>query len=113
MVDERYLLNIDDLPKHLIIVGGGVIGIEFASIFSTFNVKVSVVEYMDNILPNLDEELSKKIKLMLKKQGIDIYNNALVTKVSEVNGEKSFCLNKRIKNYLFKEMCLKSSWKSW
>lgn len=88
MVDERYLLNIDDLPKHLIIVGGGVIGIEFASIFSTFNVKVSVVEYMDNILPNLDEELSKKIKLMLKKQGIDIYNNALVTKVSEVNGEK-------------------------
>jgi dihydrolipoamide dehydrogenase len=43
---------------------------------------------MDNILPNLDEELSKKIKLMLKKQGIDIYNNALVTKVSEVNGEK-------------------------
>lgn len=88
MVDERYLLNIDDLPKHLIIVGGGVIGIEFASIFSTFNVKVSVVEYMDNILPNLDEELSKKIKLILKKQGIDIYNNALVTKVSEVNGEK-------------------------
>jgi dihydrolipoamide dehydrogenase len=99
MIDSTDLLNLNELPKHLIIVGGGIIGVEFASIFNAFGVKVSILEYMDNILPTLDEEISKKMKLMLKKQGIDIYNGAKVTKVIENKGLKEVSYEVKDKPY--------------
>lgn len=102
MIDERELLNLESLPSHLVIVGGGVIGVEFASIFSSFNIKVSVIEYMDNILPSLDEEISKKMKLILKKQGVDIYNNALVTKVFVEDGQKVVAFMQKDKDITIK-----------
>ena len=102
MIDERELLNLESLPSHLVIVGGGVIGVEFASIFSSFNIKVSVIEYMDNILPLLDEEISKKMKLILKKQGVDIYNNALVTKVFVEDGQKVVAFKQKDKDITIK-----------
>lgn len=102
MIDERELLNLESLPSHLVIVGGGVIGVEFASIFSSFNIKVSVIEYMDNILPSLDEEISKKMKLILKKQGVDIYNNALVTKVFVEDGQKVVAFKQKDKDITIK-----------
>ena len=80
MIDERELLNLESLPSHLVIVGGGVIGVEFASIFSSFNIKVSVIEYKDNIYHYLMKRYLKD-ETNIKKTSVDIYNNALVTKV--------------------------------
>lgn len=83
-VDGNYVLTSDEalmmeeLPKSMIIVGGGVIGIEWASMLSDFNVEVTVVEFMDRILPTEDEEISKEMTRLLKKKGIKIYTKAKV-----------------------------------
>ena len=58
------------LPKSIIIVGGGVIGIEWASMLNDFGVDVTVIEYADRIIPTEDEDISKEMKKLLTKKGI-------------------------------------------
>ena len=58
------------LPKSMIIVGGGVIGIEWASMLNDFGVEVTVIEYADRIIPTEDEDISKEMKKLLTKKGI-------------------------------------------
>lgn len=75
------ILNLNEVPKRLAIVGGGVIGIEFASIFANLGSEVTVIEYMDRIIPNADKEISKRLLAYLKQQGIKFYLNSKAMKV--------------------------------
>ena len=77
------LLNLRTIPAKLCIIGGGVIGMEFASIFNEFGSKVTVLEYCKEILPNLDSDTAKRLRLSLKGQGISILTSAQVTKIEE------------------------------
>ncbi|MFB9973018.1 dihydrolipoyl dehydrogenase [Allobacillus sp. SKP2-8] len=71
-------LEMDELPESIIIVGGGVIGIEWASMLADFGVKVSVLEYASAILPTEDEEISKEALKQLKKKGIEFFTDTEV-----------------------------------
>jgi dihydrolipoamide dehydrogenase len=71
-------LNLEELPNSIIIVGGGVIGIEWASMLSDFGVKVTVIEYAERIIPTEDKEISKEMQRVMKKKGIQIVTSAKV-----------------------------------
>ncbi len=75
------ILSMTTLPRSIIIIGGGVIGVEFASIFSSFGVNVTVVEYCKEILPPFDSEIAKRLRMSLKRRGISIITGAQVTSV--------------------------------
>ena len=83
VITSREILNIDHIPEKMVIIGGGVIGLEFASIFRSFGTEITVVEYAKEILPNFDTDISKRLKAALKARGIEIINSAAVTGVSE------------------------------
>lgn len=80
VLTSKELLDIPDVPKSLVIVGGGVIGIEFATIFSTFGSKVTIIEREENILLNVDDEVRTAFLRILKKAKIDVLTKANVTK---------------------------------
>lgn len=67
--------------KHLIIIGGGVIGIELATVYEALGTKVTVIEAMKQILPNLDKEVSRNMAMILKKKGVDVHTSAMVKQV--------------------------------
>ncbi|OLQ56276.1 dihydrolipoyl dehydrogenase [Bacillus licheniformis] len=71
-------LQMEELPKSIIIVGGGVIGIEWASMLHDFGVEVTVIEYADRILPTEDQDISKEMENLLKKKGIQFVTGAKV-----------------------------------
>lgn len=75
------VLNLRELPESMAIIGGGVIGMEFASIFSALGVKVTVLEYCKEILPPFDSEIAKRLRTALKRRGIDIVTSAAVTAI--------------------------------
>ena len=79
-------LSISKLPKKMIIVGGGYIGLEMGSVWSRLGTQVEVVEYLDHITPGLDKEISKEFEKILKKQGIKFHLN---TKVEKINKNKN------------------------
>ena len=76
------MLDIDEAPESMVVIGGGVIGIEFAYFLATIGVKVSVVEFLDRILPMVDEEITTQVTGHLKELGIDIYTSAKVTEIT-------------------------------
>ena len=94
LLTSKELLTIDKFPKSLTIVGGGVIGIEFASIFSMLGSKVTIIEKLPTILANMDEEIQVAYTKKLKKDGITILTDAAVTKINknfttyELNGKE-------------------------
>jgi len=67
-----------ELPKRLVVIGGGVIGLEFASIYKAFGVQVSVVEMLPTLLPTIDEEIPKRLTPLLKRSGIEIFTKTAV-----------------------------------
>ena len=77
------ILAMETLPKSLCIVGGGVIGMEFAAVFSTFGVEVTVIEYCKEILPPFDKDVAKRLKTVLSKRGIKIITSAAVNGITE------------------------------
>ena len=80
-VDSDRLLSMTSFPENVTIIGGGVIGMEFASILNAFNVKVTVIEYCKEILPPFDKDISKRLKTALSKRGINIITSAAVTEI--------------------------------
>lgn len=76
------MLRLKEVPKRLTVIGGGVIGLEFASIFSSLGTKVTVIEYCKNILPHFDTDLAKRLKQSLSKSGISILTGTEVTGIS-------------------------------
>ncbi|MDL2214103.1 dihydrolipoyl dehydrogenase, partial [Clostridia bacterium OttesenSCG-928-O13] len=72
--------------KDLVIIGGGVIGCEFATVFSALGCSVSIVEAMDRILPTMDKEISQNLAMILKRRGVAIHTSAMVEKVERGGG---------------------------
>src|SRR5207249_280999 len=82
--EERILSNvgalkIPEVPKHLIVIGGGVIGLELGSVWKRLGAKVTVVELLPGILPGMDDDVVKEADRVFRKQGLDIRTNARVT----------------------------------
>ncbi len=77
------ILAMDTLPKSLCIIGGGVIGMEFAAIFNSFGVEVTVVEFMKEILPPFDKDIAKRLRTTLSKRGINIHTNSGVKSIAK------------------------------
>lgn len=86
VITSNEALELEDIPKSLLIIGGGVIGCEFASIFHQFGTEVTIVEAMPNILPLVDDEISRRLAMLLKKKGISIKTKAMITSVVEEEG---------------------------
>lgn len=83
VLDSTGILNLEYIPAHLAIVGGGVIGLEFASIFRSFGSEVTVIEFMKNIAPTFDSDISKRLKQSLTKRGIKILTGAACKKIEQ------------------------------
>jgi len=79
------MLELKSIPKSIVIVGGGVIGCEFASIFRQFGSEITIVEMMERLLPTEDEEISKKIEQIFKRRGIKICSGTKVEKIENNN----------------------------
>lgn len=80
-VDSTAILDMRELPARVCIVGGGVIGMEFACILNAYGVEVSVVEFCPEILPNFDKEVAKRLRSLLSRKGIKFITSAAVTAV--------------------------------
>ena len=87
VITSKEILEVDEVPQRLCVIGGGVIGLEFASIFRSFGSEVTVLEYCKDILPRFDTDLAKRLKQSLSKRGIEINTQAQVTGISETSGE--------------------------
>lgn len=81
--DSSRMLDIDYVPESLTIIGGGVIGMEFASIFSNMGSKVTVIEFMKQILPPFDSDIAKRLTASLKKKGVKIITSAAAKKIEQ------------------------------
>ena len=73
IITSTEALKLKEVPKHLVIIGGGVIGIELGQVYLRLGAQVSIVEYMDRIIPGMDGSLSKELMKVLKKQGMKFY----------------------------------------
>lgn len=83
VVTSDQLLAENSLPQRLVIIGGGVIGLEFAFIYQSFGVKVTVVELLPTLLPNLDEEIVKRFTPLIKRSGIDVLTKSAVRDIRQ------------------------------
>jgi dihydrolipoamide dehydrogenase len=87
ILTSKELLDIDHIPDRLCVIGGGVIGLEFASIFRSFGSEVTVIEYCKDILPRFDTDLAKRLKQSLTKRGIEINTQSQVLSISQKDME--------------------------
>lgn len=83
VMDSTALLSLEYIPASLTIIGGGVIGMEFASIFSNLGSEVTVIEFMKQILPPFDSDIAKRLKQALTKKGIKIITGAAAKKIEQ------------------------------
>ena len=77
------LLSLTDFPRRLVIVGAGVIGMEFASIFRQLGAEVTVVEFLKECIPALDADIAKRLRKLLEKQGVEFYMQSAVKKIAD------------------------------
>ena len=84
IITSTEALNLNEVPKHLVLIGGGVIGLELGSVYARLGAKVTVVEFMDSIIPTMDKTLGKELQKSLKKIGFEFL---LSHKVKEVTSK--------------------------
>ncbi|MFN8436225.1 MAG: dihydrolipoyl dehydrogenase [Cytophagales bacterium] len=87
IITSTEALNLKEVPKHLIVIGGGVIGLELGSVYARLGAKVSVVEFSDSLIPTMDKSLGKELQKVLAKLGFDYYFKHKVTEASN-NGKE-------------------------
>ncbi|MEO8935003.1 MAG: dihydrolipoyl dehydrogenase [Xanthomarina sp.] len=87
IITSTEALKLTEIPKHLIVIGGGVIGLELGQVYKRLGAKVSVIEYMDRIIPTMDAGLSKELNKVLKKQKFKINTSHRVKSVERVGDE--------------------------
>ena len=90
IISYRQALVLDKLPETMVVVGSGAIGSEFAFFFTSMGVKVTLVEFLPNVVPNEDEEVSKQVERCFKKLKMTVMTEASVTNV-DTTGEKCVC----------------------
>ena len=83
VVDSTGLLNLDTLPKRLVIIGAGVIGMEFASVFRRFGSEVTVIEFLKECLPALDSDIAKRLRKQMEKEGITFHMQCGVKQIAD------------------------------
>jgi len=102
ILTNREILNLKERPDSLVIIGGGVIGLEFASFFNSLGTKVTIIEMLDEILTGMDREMSEMLRQMYTKKGITFNISAKVTEVKgnevffEKNGKKESVTGEKI-----------------
>ena len=84
IISSTEALKLKEIPKHLIIIGGGVIGLELGQVYKRLGAEVTVIEYLDRIIPNMDQSLSKELNKVLKKQKFKINVSHKVTSVERI-----------------------------
>ena len=84
VLTSKEMLDLESVPRSLCVIGGGVIGLELASVFRSFGSEVTVLEYFKEILPRFDQDLSKRLKQSLGRRGIGICTQAQVTGITPV-----------------------------
>ena len=87
VVDSTGLLNLENLPKRLAIIGAGVIGMEFASVFNRFGSEVTVIEYLKECLPALDSDIAKRLRKTLEKQGVTFKMKTAVENIADIDAD--------------------------
>ena len=101
LVDEKNILsstgtlNLGKVPNHLVVIGAGYIGLEMGSVWSRLGAKVTVIEYEDHILPNMDMEVSKNFQKILIKQGFDFKLSTSFNKVIKNNDKISVLIENK------------------
>lgn len=93
ILDSDQMLELESIPKDLIVIGGGIVGLEFATICSSLNSNVTIVEMLPTLLPDEEPEVNKFLLINLKKDGIEVLVNSKVTEVNLVDN----CVNVKIK----------------
>lgn len=81
IITSTEALKMNEVPKHMIVIGGGVIGMELGSVYARMGAKVSVVEFMDSLIPSMDKTMGKELQKSLKKLGFEFYLKHKVTAV--------------------------------
>ena len=87
VVDSTGLLNLNTQPKRLVIIGAGVIGMEFASVFNRFGSEVTVIEYLKECLPALDSDIAKRLRKTLEKRGITFNMKTAVQNLADIDAD--------------------------
>jgi len=87
VITSTEALKMKEIPKHLIVIGGGVIGMELGSVYGRMGSKVSVVEFMDSLIPSMDKTMGKELQKSLKKLGFEFYLKHKVTGVENLGKE--------------------------
>lgn len=87
IISSTEALELKEIPKHLIVIGGGVIGMELGSVYARIGSKVTVVEFLDNLIPTMDGSLGKELQKVAKKLGMDVYLGHKVTAVENKGKE--------------------------
>lgn len=87
IITSTEALSLKDVPKHLIVIGGGVIGLELGQVYRRLGAEVSVVEYQDRIIPTMDKAQSRELAKVLKKQGVKFYTSHQVSAVERKGKE--------------------------
>ena len=87
VITSTEALKLPEIPKHMLVIGGGVIGLELGSVYKRLGADVSVIEYMDKIVPGMDADVSKELQKVLKKQGVKFFTSHAVNAV-ERNGDE-------------------------
>ena len=87
VVDSTGLLNLDTFPKRLAIIGAGVIGMEFASVFNRFGTEVTVIEFLKECLPALDSDIAKRLRKYLERQGITFKMKTAVENIEDIDAD--------------------------
>ena len=87
VVDSTGILNLNTLPKRLAIIGAGVIGMEFASVFHRFGSEVTVIEFLKECLPALDSDIAKRLRKTLEKQGVTFKMKTAVENIADIDAD--------------------------
>lgn len=87
VITSTEALNLKEIPKHLVVIGGGVIGLELGSVYARLGAKVSVIEFMDSLIPTMDRTMGKELQKSLKKIGFEFYLKHKVTAVDSKGKE--------------------------
>ncbi len=110
VITSTEALSLKEIPKHLVVIGGGVIGLELGQVYRRLGAEVSVVEYLDRIIPTMDAAQSKELMKVMKKQGVKFYLSHKVSGVSKKGKEVTVtATDKKDKEVTFKgDYCLVS-----
>ncbi len=108
VITSTEALSLDKLPKSMVVIGGGVIGLELGSVYSRLGAEVTVVEFMDRIIPGMDQDLSKELQRVLRKQGLKFNLSHRVTEVKATKSKVTVkALDKKEKEVVFEaDYCL-------